>query len=276
MKKIFWGAILIVTISSISVLRAENILISTQTTSLIITAKKGKTLRLGDSVTQQGVTSWARQDATRARLFKSRSTRVCIQRGGRPDESFDALQRILFSGGGYILPGLSNRSTRECRQQSPNRAVSSSQIPFRSGHDRSSGHGVATRKNDRRRSRFVRQTIATYKRIRSVVQQGDFYRLTSPYENTGFSSLMYVTPKKERAIFFVFKMRHFRNMPTPALRMAGLEPQKHYMVWINARGKRLLWTEKQPFSRAFLMQTGLNFSMGLEYASRILELTEVE
>lgn len=123
---------------------------------------------------------------------------------------------------------------------------------------------------------FARQAIATYKQIRPVVQQGDLYRLISPYGNTGFSSLMYVTPKKERAIFFVFKMRHFRNMPTPAFRMAGLDPQKRYMVCeINARGKTIAMNGKT-FSGAFLMQTGLDFSMGSEYASRILELTEVE
>ena len=39
---------------------------------------------------------------------------------------------------------------------------------------------------------FARRAIADYKLIRPVVQQGDLYRLISPFDKTGYASLMYV------------------------------------------------------------------------------------
>lgn len=123
---------------------------------------------------------------------------------------------------------------------------------------------------------FARQAIAAYKSIRPVVQQGDLYRLISPYDKGGYASLMYVTPEKERAVFFVFKLEHFNNMPNPAFRMAGLDPSKNYLLTeLNASGKPLAQSGKR-FSGAFLMQNGLDLSVGGEYASRVLEITAVE
>lgn len=43
---------------------------------------------------------------------------------------------------------------------------------------------------------FARRAIADYKLIRPVVQQGDLYRLISPFDKTGYASLMYVSPEK--------------------------------------------------------------------------------
>jgi len=120
---------------------------------------------------------------------------------------------------------------------------------------------------------FARKAIATYKRIRPVVQQGDLYRLISPYDKCGYSSLMFVAPQRDRAVFFVYKLEHFHNMPTPAFRMAGLDPEKSYRITeLNVSGKPLALNGKS-FTGAFLMETGLDFSVGSEYASRVLELT---
>lgn len=124
--------------------------------------------------------------------------------------------------------------------------------------------------------KFARQAIAAYKSIRPVVQQGDLYRLISPYDKGGYASLMYVTPEKERAVFFAFKLEHFNNMPSPAFRMAGLDPAKTYLLTeLNASGNPLAQSGKR-FSGAFLMQNGLDLSLGGEYASRVLEITAVE
>lgn len=71
---------------------------------------------------------------------------------------------------------------------------------------------------------FARDAIAAYKSIRPVIQQGDIYRLISPYDRTGYASLMYVAPEKDCAVFFAFKTEHFVHMPVPVFRMAGLIP----------------------------------------------------
>ena len=118
--------------------------------------------------------------------------------------------------------------------------------------------------------------IADYKEIRPIVQQGDLYRLISPYDKTGYASLMYVAPEKDRAVWFVYKLEHFLNMPSPAFRMAGLDPGKRYRITeLNVDGKPVPQDGKT-FSGAFLMENGLEFTVGKEYASRVLELKAVE
>ena len=56
---------------------------------------------------------------------------------------------------------------------------------------------------------FTQRAIQAYKGIRPIVQFGDLYRLISPYENKGVTSLMYVAPEKDRAVFYAYKMNHF-------------------------------------------------------------------
>ncbi len=53
---------------------------------------------------------------------------------------------------------------------------------------------------------FAKRAIAAYKDIRPVVQFGDLYRLVSPYDNKGVSSLMYVTSEKNKAVFYAYKI----------------------------------------------------------------------
>lgn len=123
---------------------------------------------------------------------------------------------------------------------------------------------------------FARNAIATYKSIRPVVQQGDIYRLISPYDRTGYASLMYVAPEKDRAVFFAFKTEHFVHMSVPFFRMAGLDPVRHYLVTeLNVRGKTVPQDGKC-FTGDFLMKNGLNLPLDSEYGSRVLELKTID
>lgn len=123
---------------------------------------------------------------------------------------------------------------------------------------------------------FARNAIATYKSIRPVIQQGDIYRLISPYDRTGYASLMYVAPEKERAVFFAFKTEHFVHMSVPFFRMAGLDPVRHYLVTeLNVRGKTVPQDGKC-FTGDFLMKNGLNLPLDGEYGSCVLELKTID
>ncbi|HJD76745.1 MAG TPA: alpha-galactosidase, partial [Bacteroides reticulotermitis] len=123
---------------------------------------------------------------------------------------------------------------------------------------------------------FARKAIETYKQIRPVIQQGDLYRLISPYDDLGVASLMYITPEKERAVFFAFKTMHYQGQIIPRFRMAGLETNKQYrLTELNVEGKDPLAVEGKVFSGALLMNTGIELPLPREYASRVLELVEV-
>ncbi len=77
---------------------------------------------------------------------------------------------------------------------------------------------------------LARRGIEAYKRIRPVVQQGDLYRLHSPYEGDGISSLMYVSEDKTHAAFFAYNLDYIINQPMPHLPLRGLDPAKNYRI----------------------------------------------
>lgn len=77
---------------------------------------------------------------------------------------------------------------------------------------------------------FAKQAIATYKEIRPIVQQGDLYRLISPYEKQGVCSEMFLTEGKEKGVFFAYKLEHFVDQPLPRFRMSGLDANRRYVL----------------------------------------------
>lgn len=126
---------------------------------------------------------------------------------------------------------------------------------------------------------FAKRAIAAYKTIRPVVQLGDLYRLISPYDNRGVSSLMYVTPERDRAVFFAYKLSHFINMMIPNVRMNGLDPDKQYrLVDLTAVSEdKPCPLEGKVISGKVLMEEGISLKKILkrEYSSLALELQEV-
>ena len=127
---------------------------------------------------------------------------------------------------------------------------------------------------------FAKRAIAAYKGIRPVVQFGDLYRLVSPYTNKGISSLMYVAPEKDRAVFYVYKISHLLNMVIPNVRMSGLDAGRMYrLVDLTAvkEDKPCLLHDKV-ISGKILMEEGISLKNLLksEYSSLVLELQEVK
>lgn len=118
-----------------------------------------------------------------------------------------------------------------------------------------------------------RRAIADYKRVRPVVQFGDIYRLLSPYDDKGVASLMYVTPGKDRAVFFWWKLRHMANDHLPRVTFAGLDPARSYRVTeLDRAGESRLSFEGKTFSGRFLMENGLELPYGGACSSRVLLL----
>ncbi len=127
---------------------------------------------------------------------------------------------------------------------------------------------------------FARRAIAAYKEIRPVVQLGDLYRLVSPYDNKGVSSLMYATEDKSRAVFFAYKTDHFINMTVPFVRMSGLDPGRNYRITdlTPVRADKPCPLDGKVISGKVLKEEGIALSklLASEYASLALELRAVE
>ena len=78
---------------------------------------------------------------------------------------------------------------------------------------------------------YAQRAIAAYKSLRPVIQQGDLYKLVSPYDgNRDFCSLMYVNEKQTRAVVFVYRMLYTRHMPNKIIKFQGLDPERKYLI----------------------------------------------
>ena len=127
----------------------------------------------------------------------------------------------------------------------------------------------------------TRKAIADYKRVRHTVQQGDLYRLLSPYDHKGAASLMYVEPDKSKAVFYWWKTETFVNQQLPRVTMAGLDPDRTYTVTeLNRIDNAPLPFEGKQFTGRYLMSNGLemplehnvDYHKRNDYSSRVLLL----
>lgn len=132
---------------------------------------------------------------------------------------------------------------------------------------------------------LCRKAIETYKEIRPIVQQGDLYRLISPYDQQQVASLMYVSPKKEKAVFYWWKTEQFCNQHLPRVKMEGLSADKNYKIKeLNRIDNEPLSFEGAIFSGTFLMNNGLeipythkvDYNKLNDYASRVLLIEEAK
>ncbi len=132
---------------------------------------------------------------------------------------------------------------------------------------------------------LCRKAIETYKEIRPIVQQGDLYRLISPYDQQQVASLMYVSPEKEKAVFYWWKTEQFCNQHLPRVKMEGLSANKNYKIKeLNRIDNEPLSFEGAIFSGTFLMNNGLeipythkvDYNKLNDYASRVLLIEEVK
>ena len=116
--------------------------------------------------------------------------------------------------------------------------------------------------------------FADYKLLRPIVQTGNLYRLLSPYDRKGVSSLMYVDDARTGAVLFVYKIENYYDQPLPRLRLAGLDPDKTYMLTerdVRVGEKPCKLNGKQ-FTGRFLMSVGIEVPLWEDYASRVFEI----
>lgn len=77
---------------------------------------------------------------------------------------------------------------------------------------------------------FSKRAIAAYKEIRPIVQNGDLYRLVSPYDGGAVSSLMYATENKDKAVVYVYRISSLNNQYVPTLCLDGVDENKTYRI----------------------------------------------
>lgn len=201
-------------------------------------------------------------------------------------DNTDALQRVYMQWGtSYFFPAIAMASHISATRN--HQTFRSIPLKFRIDVAMSGRLGMEIQPKDMTdaEKELCRKAIAEYKQIRPVVQLGDIYRLCSPYDKLGVASLMYVSPEKERAVFFWWKLEHFYNQHLPRVKMVGLNPENKYRIReLNRIDKEPLSFEGQIFSGSYLINNGLEIPYNHvvdradknDYSSRVLYLEKVE
>ncbi|MGN1157189.1 MAG: GH36 C-terminal domain-containing protein, partial [Agathobacter sp.] len=75
----------------------------------------------------------------------------------------------------------------------------------------------------------VKQQVTFYKKHRTLIQYGDFYRLLSPFEgnDTGWIT---VAPDQTEAIAYYYQRLTTANPPMKRMKLTGLNPDVEYIV----------------------------------------------
>ena len=122
---------------------------------------------------------------------------------------------------------------------------------------------------------YVQQAVKNWSRLKSVILDGDQYRLVSPYE-TDHSALNYVSKDKAHAVLFAYNLHpRYKEPRLLKVRMQGLDPQRQYKVEeINLMPGTTSTFDfnGKSFSGDFLMKVGLDVLSPDEGTSHVFEL----
>jgi len=120
---------------------------------------------------------------------------------------------------------------------------------------------------------IIVEAVELYKsRLRQVVQQGDLYRLESPYQKPR-ATLNFVIPDRSHAVLFVYQLKEADGS---AVKPRGLDPARHYRVQeLNLPPGKSSKVPKdaQIIDGATLMHEGLESPCRAPFTSSIIELT---
>ena len=210
-------------------------------------------------------------DRIRAK-YKDVVIQCCASGGGRANwgmlrgfdefwvsDNTDAMQRIYMQyGTSYFFPAIAMASHISAV---PNHTIfRTTSLKYRIDVAMSGRLGMEIQPKNMtdEEKALCRKAISEYKKIRPVVQFGDLYRLVSPYDNQGLSSIMYVSEAKDKAVFYWWKLANFYNVHLPRVKMAGLDENKMYKVKeLDVIDNKPLDCEGKSYSGKYLMEHGL-------------------
>ena len=112
----------------------------------------------------------------------------------------------------------------------------------------------------------VKQQIAAFKRYSDLIREGDYYRLTNPFENRDYAAWQFVSEDKAHALVNFVLLRAKSNPPIVTLKLLGLDEQAQYRI----NGEQML-------SGAALRYAGLPIPVLYgDFAALQFELVRVE
>ena len=76
----------------------------------------------------------------------------------------------------------------------------------------------------------VKEQIQTFKKYYHLTHEGEYYRLTNPFENQLFAAWEYVSPDQKEALIHGVQLQAQPNSPSQHIPVRGLNPDKMYEI----------------------------------------------
>ena len=112
----------------------------------------------------------------------------------------------------------------------------------------------------------VKAQVEDYKKYYDLIHNGDYYRLTSPQGDSGFTAWQFVSGDKTRTLLNLVITHVRANAPDLWFKLRGLDPEKRYRLEENGR----------IYSGSALMNAGISIPMIMgDYPAVQMVLTEV-
>lgn len=217
----------------------------------------------------------------------SLSVQACSSGGGRMDYGFlhyadefwtsddtDARQRVFLQwGAGHFFPAVAMAAHVTAVPNHQTHRTTPLKFRFDVAMSGRLGFELHPKNMTPEEIAFAQKAVADYKRLRPVIQQGDLYRLVSPWEHN-YAALMYVSDDRSRAVVFVYGLNRMilADYPTPLV-LQGLAADKTYRVTeVNREKAEHSRANGKQVSGAALAAMGLPLRLEGDYDSAIFEL----
>ncbi|RHJ88931.1 alpha-galactosidase [Parabacteroides bouchesdurhonensis] len=121
---------------------------------------------------------------------------------------------------------------------------------------------------------FCQQAVKNFNRLKSVILEGDFYRMVSPYESN-HTAVMHVSKDKNAALLYAYDLHPRYAEKLYPVKLQGLNPNKKYKleeINLMPGAKSTFVDNGKIFSGDYLMKIGLRVFTIAEANSRVIEL----
>ncbi|KAA2243238.1 alpha-galactosidase [Chitinophaga agrisoli] len=139
------------------------------------------------------------------------------------------------------------------------------------------GFDVAVSKLSAPDLQFCQQAIKTYDAVKSIIWQGEQYRLSNPRESS-VAAILYLDEKQSSGVIFNYLVnnRYGEGSHAP-IRMKGLKPAAKYKIReVNLYpGTKSGIKEDKTYSGDFLMKIGFNPNVNAHRTSVVLQIDEI-
>jgi len=139
------------------------------------------------------------------------------------------------------------------------------------------GFDIVVSKLDEKDLKFCQDAIKNYNSLKTLIFQGDQYRLSNP-RTSAVASMAYVNPDRSSAVIFNYLVnnRYGENSKFPVL-LKGLDPARKYRITeINLYpGSKSTIDPNREYTGDFLMKIGLNPDVNSNRTSVVLEVKAI-